>query len=189
MKVDHGHSKYASPGKGEVGAQRRVGVSRFDRTVAKTARARKLRNAQTPAEAKLWSRLRNDAMHGVSFRRQHPVGEYVLDFYSPTAKLAVEVDGGQHNDDDHRRRDEMRDIWLAAKGIRTLRFWNTDVMANIDSVLATIWHAVDVTTPTLPLLGGGSADYGTMTLTSPGKGEVGAQRRVGITRLYREPNA
>jgi len=151
---------FSSPGKGEVGAQRRVGGSRFARTAVKTARARKLRVAQTPAEAKLWGRLRNSAVHGTAFRRQHPMGEYILDFYSSSAKLAIEVDGGQHNEDEHARRDQSRDQWLAANGIRTLRFWNTDVMSNIESVLATIWHAIDETTPTptLSLIGGGSSE-------------------------------
>jgi len=150
-------ASFSSPGKGEVGAKRRVGVTRFDRTPAKTRRARKLRVEQTPAEAKLWARLRNGAVEGVAFRRQHPIGDYVLDFYAPSVRLAVELDGSQHNEIAHRGRDQRRDAWLAEKGIRTLRFWNLDVLKDIEVVMDTIWNAVNeaTPTPTLPLAGGG----------------------------------
>ncbi|MBL8895702.1 MAG: endonuclease domain-containing protein [Rhizobiales bacterium] len=186
---DDGAVTLTSPGKGEVGAKRRVGVTRLDRTCAKTRRARKLRVEQTPAETKLWSRLRNNAVHGVAFRRQHPIGNFVLDFYAPAVRLAVELDGSQHNEDRHQVRDKARSLWLSRKGIRTLRFWNLDVVKDIETVLDTIWHAIEATpTPTLPLAGGGSADDGAVTLTFPGKGEVGAKRRVGVTRLDRESN-
>jgi very-short-patch-repair endonuclease len=152
-----------SPSKGEVGAQRRVGVDRFDRTLAKTARARALRRAMTPAEAKLWSHLRNSNMRGVAFRRQHPIGDFVLDFYCSPARLAVEVDGGQHGHAEYAARDQRRDAWFEARGIATLRFWNDDVLRAIDGVLETIWRAVDrridrpTPTPTLPLAGGGGS--------------------------------
>ncbi|MBL8906432.1 MAG: endonuclease domain-containing protein [Rhizobiales bacterium] len=184
-----GAATLTSPGKGEVGAQRRVGVSRFDRTPAKTKRARRLRAEQTPAEAKLWSRLRNGAVEGVAFRRQHPIGDYVLDFYAPAIRLAIELDGSQHNEDDAQVRDKARDLWLARKGIRTLRFWNLEVLKDIEVVMDTIWSAVSEATPTpaLPLAGGGSD--GAATLTSPGKGEVGAQRRVGVSRFDRETSS
>ena len=187
MKPGDRSLSLSSPGKGEVGAKRRVGVSRFDRTRQKTQHARELREAQTPAEAKLWSRLRNGAVHGVAFRRQHPIGDFILDFYAPAIRLAVELDGSQHNEDDAQVRDRARDLWLAQKGIRTLRFWNVEVLKDIETVLATIWHGVDevTPTPTLPLAGGGSVDDATVILTSPGKGEVGAQRRVGVMRFDR----
>jgi very-short-patch-repair endonuclease len=139
-----------------------VGVDRFDRTPAKTERARKLRKSMTVAEAKLWSHLRNNNMHDVSFRRQHPIGSYVLDFYSPPAKLAIEVDGGQHNEEAQANHDLLRDRWFAEKGILTLRFWNSDVLTNADGVLEAIWRAIvgrlpkgSTPTPTLPLSGGG----------------------------------
>lgn len=150
---------FSSPGKGEVGAKRREGVSRFDRTPTKTRRARKLRVEQTPAEAKLWSLLRNSAVHGIAFRRQHPVGDFVLDFYAPAVRLAIELDGSQHNEDAAQARDRARGIWFAQKGIRTLRFWNVEVLKDIDTVLATIWQAIDdaTPTPTLPLTGGGGS--------------------------------
>ncbi len=157
-----GVTSTTSPRKGELGVERRVGVDRFDRTPAKTDKARSLRRAMTGAEAKLWSHLRNNSMHNVAFRRQHPMGTCVLDFYSPAAKLALEVDGGQHNEYLQARRDTARDGWFAEKGIHTLRFWNSDVLTNIDGVLETIWRTIDdrlspgsTPTPTLPLSGGG----------------------------------
>lgn len=103
-------------------------------------------------------------MHGLAFRRQHPMGSYVLDFYCAQAKLAVEVDGGQHNDEAHGMRDQIRDAWFAGKGIRTLRFWNHDVLTDMGNVLDRIWFAIEefesvpsIPTPTLPLSGGGSS--------------------------------
>jgi very-short-patch-repair endonuclease len=157
-----------SPGKGEVGAQRRVGVGsaeRFNRTLVKTARARKLRREMTEAEARLWSRLRGGHFMGLSFRRQHPIGSYILDFYCPQIRLAIEVDGGQHGSPASQRTDGRRTNRLAESGISQLRFWNHEVLANIDGVLDEIERAVGrirTTTPTrsavptdLPLSGGG----------------------------------
>ena len=141
-----------------------MSVRRFDRTPSKTAQARTLRKSMTTAEGKLWSHLRNNNMHGLAFRRQHPMGSYVLDFYCAQAKLAVEVDGGQHNEETHCKRDQIRDAWFAAKGIRTLRFWNHDVLTDTENVLDRIWFAIEefesvpsIPTPTLPLSGGGSS--------------------------------
>jgi very-short-patch-repair endonuclease len=137
-------------------------MASYDRTPAKTARARALRRAMTDSEKTLWSRLRADRL-GVSFRRQHPVGPYVLDFYAPMARLAVELDGGQHGTETGIAKDAARTAWLAARGIRVLRFWNNQVFENIDGVLLTIHAetqallAASTPTPTLPLPGGGSS--------------------------------
>ena len=139
-------SNISSPRKGEGGAERRVGVdssnaSRFDRTPRKTARARELRKAMTPAEARVWSHLRNNQLENLSFRRQHPMGKDFLDFYRASLKLAFELDGGQHNEPTHIVRDKIRDNWFAAKGIETLRIWNCDVLEDTSSAVETIWHA------------------------------------------------
>jgi len=150
------------------GTPDRVGVDRrFDRTPAKTARARRLRHEMTDMERKLWGHLRADQMEGIGFRRQHPVGRYVLDFYCPHLKLAIEVDGGQHGEDPVAVRDNERTAFLAARGIVVLRFWNIDVMENLDGLLEMIRGSViargrdragaaSTPTPTLPLSGGGS---------------------------------
>ena len=105
--------------------------SRFARTIAMTARARDLRKRMSPIERKLWYALRHDQL-GASFRRQHPVGPYVLDFYCPSARLAIELDG-----DDHATRtesDTRRTRFLNRRGIRVIRFSNRDIWSNLESV-------------------------------------------------------
>jgi len=80
-------------------------------------------------------------MSGLSFRRQHPLGGYVMDFYCPAIRLAIEVDGGQHNGALGRARDERRSKWLQGKGVTVLRFWNNDVLGNIEGV----WEEIERT--------------------------------------------
>ncbi len=150
--------EYTSPRKGEVGAQRRVGidVTEFDRTRGKTARARRLRRDATDAERHLWQRLRQGQVLGVSFRRQHPVGPYVLDFYCSAARLAIELDGSQHGCSEQVLSDKVRSEFLCERGIRVVRFWNHDVLGNVEGVLEMISEVLSSTpTLTLPLSGGG----------------------------------
>jgi len=97
---------------------------------------RALRHGQTDAERKLWSRLRRRQLHGVRFRRQFSVGLYILDFYSPEKRLAIEVDGGHHLD--QKTYDDQRTQYLGSFNIRVLRFWNSEVLMNIDGVLERI---------------------------------------------------
>jgi very-short-patch-repair endonuclease len=145
----------------------RVGVnkSRFDRTAFKTVRARRLRRNLTDVEMRHWQKLRNRQL-GVDFRRQHPVGAFVLDFYCPTLRLAIEMDGGQHAQAGEIQRDRKRAQWLADRNIMLLRFWNSDVTQNFSGVLESIASKVAELqiargTPTrrwradLPLSGGG----------------------------------
>jgi very-short-patch-repair endonuclease len=75
----------------------------------------------TLPEVMLWNAVRRGAIDGLGFRRQYPKGDYILDFYCPSARLAIEVDGEQHGRDEHRRHDEARDAWLAGEGIRVMR--------------------------------------------------------------------
>jgi len=135
-------------------------ATRFNRTAEKTARAQRLRRDATPWEQKLWRHLRGDQMQGVAFRRQHPVGPYILDFYCSTAKLAIELDGDQHAL--QREYDDARTKFLNEKGIQVLRFWNIDLKENLEGVLDTICARVLELPPTrnasrsdLPLSGGG----------------------------------
>ena len=99
----------------------------------------KLRKESTPAERKLWSRIRNDQL-GVTFRRQHAVGNYIPDFCSPKAKLIIELDGSQHLEQEEY--DGERTEYLKSLGYTVIRFWNNDVMKNIDSVILAIIHAM-----------------------------------------------
>ena len=96
-------------------------------------RARRLRRDATDAERKLWSRLRARQLEGVKFRRQFPIGDYIVDFCCPDHGLVVELDGGQHSF--QIEADENRTAALAQRGYRVLRFWNNDVLADIDAVL------------------------------------------------------
>ena len=100
-------------------------------------RAGELRQNQTEAEAKLWSRLRTHRMAGVQFRRQHAIGNYIVDFCSPRRKLVIELDGSQHLD--QAEYDSERTKYLETKGYRVLRFWNNEIMNEIDAVLNMIW--------------------------------------------------
>ena len=101
-------------------------------------RARSLRRDSTEAERRIWSALRAHRLNGASFRRQTPVGPYVVDFLCHDAKLIIEIDGGQHFEAEHLRRDARRDAFLASKGFRVLRFNNYDVMTNKNGVLEMI---------------------------------------------------
>jgi very-short-patch-repair endonuclease len=103
----------------------------FTRTPAMTAHARDLRKQVSPIEQRLWHALRG-AQLGASFRRQHPVGPYVLDSYCASAGLAVELDGDEHTSRAHR--DSVRPRFLNRRGIRVIRFCNRDVWNNLDGV-------------------------------------------------------
>jgi len=98
-------------------------------------RRRELRRNQTEAEKAFWTHVRNSQFHGMRFFRQYSVGPYILDFYCPASKLAVELDGGQHNQQENMEYDAVRSEFLDANGIDVLRFWNHDVLLDIESVL------------------------------------------------------
>ncbi|MEM0983723.1 MAG: DUF559 domain-containing protein [Planctomycetota bacterium] len=104
-----------------------------------TTRARDLRTSSTPPERLLWKHLRNRRLKGFKFRRQHPIGAYVLDFYCHEATLCVEVDGQYHAT--RRELDARRDLFLQGEGISTLRFTAGLVSREIDAVCATILRA------------------------------------------------
>jgi very-short-patch-repair endonuclease len=111
------------------------------------AKARKLRLRPTEVEQRLWFRLRNRRLAGAKFRRQSPIGPYVVDFFCPDANLVLEVDGGGHAGDKEIGRDLRRTRDLEARGLRVLRFWNTDVLQNLDGVLRTIVDALEAPHP------------------------------------------
>ncbi len=99
--------------------------------------AKQLRKKLTKQERLLWSKLRAQQL-GIKFRRQHSIGSYILDFYSPQAKLAIELDGGQHNTPQTKVKDEQRTAYLNSQGIRVLRFWNNQITEALQSVLEVI---------------------------------------------------
>jgi very-short-patch-repair endonuclease len=106
------------------------------------ASARKLRAAMTDEERKLWRHLWRIPLEGSHFRRQVPIGPYCADFLSHRLKLIIEVDGFQHGLDDQRRHDIERTAWLAREGYRVLWFWTNEIRTELDSVLDTIYAAV-----------------------------------------------
>ena len=113
--------------------------------------ARALRKNSTDAERILWSELRDHRLAGASFRRQVPIQNYIADFVCHAAKLAIELDGGQHFSDEAERRDAARSTVIEAHGFKVLRFSNHDVMTNRAGVLETIAAAVAERAPTLTL--------------------------------------
>ncbi len=97
---------------------------------------RNLRKNSTDAERKLWQYLRRRQIGNFKFTRQYSVGSYILDFYCPETRLAIEIDGGQHFE--NKDKDEIRTEFLVKQNIKVIRFWNNEIFNNIDGVLITI---------------------------------------------------
>lgn len=111
-------------------------------------RAVELRKSTSPAETRLWSCLRRNQLNGTSFRRQHAIGPYITDFCAVKAKLVVELDGAQHLEQE--MYDMQRTAYLEEHGYRVLRFWNNDVMNNLDVVLREIALSIEDGPPQSP---------------------------------------
>ena len=100
--------------------------------------ARKLRSEQTPTEKKLWDALKNRQLNGLKFRRQHPIGGYVVDFYCPEKKLVIEIDGEIHNDPDRKDYDWVREQELTSQGVKIIRFTTKEIEDKLEDVLEDI---------------------------------------------------
>jgi very-short-patch-repair endonuclease len=107
---------------------------------ARTQIARKLRRNATEAEKRLWRALR-ERLSDQRFRRQHPIGSFIVDFASPRQKLVIELDGGQHAE--QQDLDHERAVELTSRGYRVVRFWNSEVMSNLDGVMEAIHRELD----------------------------------------------
>lgn len=104
-------------------------------------RARELRKSSTPAEQKLWQALRNRNLGGYKFRRQHPMGPFITDFFCAEVGLVIELDGGAHLEQvDY---DQVRTDWLEDRGYHVIRFWNDDVLNHLDDVTQEILHTCE----------------------------------------------
>jgi very-short-patch-repair endonuclease len=125
-------SRPTSPvkGEGEHGADREM-----------RRRARGLRIRMTDAERKLWFALRDRRFAGFKFRRQVPIGRFIVDFVCFEQRLVIEVDGGQHADS---VADKRRDRWFVANGFRVMRFWNNEVLSNLEGVMTLLAEALHV---------------------------------------------
>jgi very-short-patch-repair endonuclease len=102
-------------------------------------KARQLRQSSTDAERRMWSALRDRRLLKFKFRRQHPIGRYIVDFACTEHQLIIELDGGQHADSPT---DPCRTAWLETQGWRVIRFWSNDVLANTNGVIETILRAL-----------------------------------------------
>jgi very-short-patch-repair endonuclease len=101
------------------------------------SRVHLLRKHSTAAEKLVWRSIRAKQLNGLRFRRQFPIGRYVVDFVCLAKRLIIEIDGGQQG----KERDALRDSWFRSQGFRVMRFWNHDVMANVEGVLTAIAEA------------------------------------------------
>ena len=111
----------------------------------KTTRARQLRRAQTDAEKRLWYRLNNRQLAGCKFVRQEPIGPYFADFVCREHRIVIELDGSQHAESEY---DRVRDAFMTERGYRVMRFWNNEIMTNLDGIVETIYVAL--TSPAAP---------------------------------------
>jgi very-short-patch-repair endonuclease len=100
-----------------------------------------MRRDMPDAEFKLWCELRNRGLGGLAFRRQQPIGHYIVDFFCPSAKLIVEVDGEQHALGRHPKADRARTEWLEARGYTVVRFWTNEIMYDLDAACNAILAA------------------------------------------------
>ena len=96
--------------------------------------ARTLRKNSTKEELILWKILRNRQFYNLKFKRQFPIGEYIVDFVCEEKKIVVEIDGGQHNTEDNIIKDLSRTKFIESKGYKVIRFWNNDIRENLDGV-------------------------------------------------------
>jgi isoleucyl-tRNA synthetase/very-short-patch-repair endonuclease len=117
--------------------------------------AKNLRKNQTEAESKLWNSLRNNQLQNFEFRRQHQIGNYIADFICLEKKLIIELDGGQHNEEEGKIKDEKRTAFLTSEGFRVLRFWNNEIFENIEGVVDSIYYNLIHPHPTLSPQGRG----------------------------------
>ena len=147
-----------SPPAGEGGLRRRRRTGEGAQSLI--GAARQLRSRMTVAERKLWFALKDRRFSAFKFRRQVPIGPYVVDFLCFERRLVVEVDGGQHAES---VRDVIRDQWLAQNDFRVLRFWNSDVLQNLDGVLIRLSEQLQLTPHPTPRLSEASP--------SPARGE------------------
>jgi len=123
--------------------------------------ARNLRKRFTEAEKLLWRYLRARQLEGLKFRRQQPIGNYIVDFVCFEKGLVIEVDGGQHAIE--REKDKERDKWLKGQGLKILRFWNNEVLTNIGGVLEVIREHCLSHPPLTPPIQGGEGKEGLLS--------------------------
>ena len=111
-----------------------MGVMKYNDPILKPRR-QELRHNETDAEKVFWSHVRNKKLQGLKFFRQYSIGPYILDFYCPEKRIAVELDGSQHSEEENREYDAERTEYLRAQDIEVIRFWNHEVLSDIEGIL------------------------------------------------------
>ena len=144
-------------------------------------RARDLRRRQTEQELFVWRRLRNRRFADFKFRRQFPLGDYIVDFVCLERRLILELDGGQHGESAQENYDAARDAWLRSQGFKILRFWNHQVMSEWQMVEDTLWNELECPPHPQPLSRGG--ERGEVIETRSGRLLHRASRLGGSSRL------
>ena len=109
----------------------------------------------TDTEKLLWSRIRRKQLKGYQFYRQKTIGNYIVDFYCPSAKLVIELDGSQHYTNEGKQKDQVRDQYLIGIGLQVMRYPSTDVFSNIDGIVDEIYEQLHKESPQPPLEKGG----------------------------------
>ena len=109
--------------------------------------SRQIRGDMTDAERHLWAKIRMKQLKGYQFYRQKPIGDYIVDFFCPRAKLVIEVDGSQHSSDEMTEYDRIRDEYLSSLGLRVLRFTNTDVLTHVEGVVESREEKIPLSPP------------------------------------------
>ena len=109
--------------------------------------SRQLRNNMTEAERRLWAKIRRKQLKDCQFYRQKPIGDYIVDFFCPRAKLVIEVDGGQHFTEEISQYDRIRDEYMSSLGLKVLRFANIEVLAHVEGVVESIKEEIPLNPP------------------------------------------
>lgn len=105
--------------------------------------ARNLRKNSTIQEKRLWNLLKNHKFHGLKFKRQQPIGNYIVDFICKEAKIIIEIDGSQHNEFKNKEYDNERTVFLNSLGYKVIRFWNNEIYENIEGVIKKIEQEIN----------------------------------------------
>ena len=105
--------------------------------------ARNLRNNATLEERRIWNLIKNKQINGLKFRRQFPIGNYIVDFVCLKIKLIIEIDGGQHNETKQVEYDKNRTKFFESNGYKVIRFWNSDIYSNIEGVISELKRTID----------------------------------------------
>ncbi len=119
-------------------------MSRIFNTAILKERRRGLRSNQTLAEKTLWQKIRRKQLNGIQFYRQYGIGSYIADFYTPTLKLCIEIDGDQHYTETGKEYDEERDNYIASLNIKVIRFRNREVIEHTDKIVAKIKKEIEL---------------------------------------------